>query len=211
MSTLSDLIIAAQERMSQMSGLGVQTYAQPKLVRIAQAKFNFLFDELWWKDYCTTETFAIGVDGLIVADIAAKIKRFIDVQYVWWETETNPLPELTSMTNPTAVTMRCFEAYGLNNKILRILPLNVTGNITVRYRTKPNNFVDTDTIKMDADLLINGMCAEYLLAEGANMGLADQFNSMYQGRFEQLRKLEQKNTKSMYSYTASGVTEWRDR
>lgn len=210
MATFGNLIERTLIRLSAMGGLDVQIYMQPKLAEILQQKFDTLFDKHFWRDLTTREVMAIGVDGLPTADVSPKIKRFIDIEYIWLPGYDNPLPELKRDTPITRVTQPCFAPYGDPQKRFMIVPASASSSVEISYRTKLAAFVEDDEVPLDDHMLIMATCSDYLVSEGANLKDAEKFQKMAETRYNDLVKLEQKNEKSLYPASSVTVMDWRD-
>ena len=73
------------------------------------------------------------------------------------------------------------------SRVFQIWPKTSTGNIIVRIRTKPDDFVSTDDIDFDAQALILGSAYDYLEDDGTNPSATQKFQGMYEARVRQLK------------------------
>jgi len=213
MSTLLQLKTRIFNRLSQQSGVSVQPYTDNKVTEMIQHKFDVLFDRRFWRDYRITNTYQLdGIIGVVTADLTNVIKRFIDIQYIWIDANLSgsPLPEIDSRSNPTRINLLGFEPYGVPAKRFRIVPVTTTGYVTVRFRTKPPMFVDSDEVPMDDQLIMTGTIYDYLNDEGANPEAAAKYKNMFESRLGQLESLDMKNEKSLYSTESQYVSDWHD-
>jgi hypothetical protein len=77
MATLARLITRVQEILSLSGGLGVQTYAQPKIVQYIQMGYTSLSEMRFWDDYTELETYTLdGTTGKVTTDLTNIIKSF---------------------------------------------------------------------------------------------------------------------------------------
>ena len=197
MAKLKVLIDRVTERLSQVSGTGVQIYAEDRIGEMIQHKFDILFDDLYWPQFTTWETFTLdGTLGVVTDDITSKIKRYDDIRVVYPAGTSFGLPELPAKTlNPNrllGVTPLYIEANGANaGKIFNIWPKTATGDVDVNYRTKPDDFGPDDNIDFDSQALILGATFDYLEDDGTNPGATAKFEGMFESRRRQLRTLRQ--------------------
>lgn len=211
MATFGDLITRTMTRVRLQGGLDVQTYAQPLIAEMLQHKFDTLFDRRFWKHLRVYETLSLdGTTGQVTADVSDRIKRFMDVRYIWPENYRRPIPELPGNVNPAHVTMICFRPINDATKVFQVLPKTSSFDIEVCYRTKLDAFTETDEVPMDDQLLILGTCYDYAIDKGADGTKIQKFLNMYRDRLNSLESNEDNNTFSMQSPTATSVNEWHE-
>jgi hypothetical protein len=212
MATMGKILTDCLTELSAMGGLDVQTYMQPKLMRKIQHKCDVLFDQIFWRDLTTIETMTLtGTDGYVTTDLTDKIRRFVDIQYIWPEAYRSPLSEKMRDTPPSRVTQPCFMPDSNATHRFKILPVTFSGSVDVAYRTKPaTDYTENDEVPYDNQLITAGTLYDYLVDEGANKEAAAKFKSMFDARYEHLLKLEQKNEKSFFPSTSYTTNEWRD-
>lgn len=208
---LEDLLIEVQTKLSMASGLDVQTYGQPRIVSAIQSCFDTFFDKVFWDQYLTYEDFTLdGTTGIVTADLTTKIKRFVDIMYVWPQSYRSPLAKLKKDTNPAITRTPVYAPYNNAAKRFKVYPITTTGVITVAYRTKPARFTFGDDIDIDEELAIAGACVEYLSMEATNPVGMNRFEQAYNKRLEHLLYLEKNPEKSLYADTTPGIMDWRD-
>ena len=197
MATLSQLIDRVANRLSMVSGTGVQIYAEDRIAEMIQHKFDVLFDEEFWPQFTTWSTFTLDETlGLITTDVTELIKHVDDIQVIFPEGSEKALTKLSGLTrNPNLLSGTQplhYEALSNANplrtsRVFNVWPKTATGNINVRYSTKPDNFVATDTIDFDEQALILGATYDYLEDDGTNPNATQKFQAMFESRVTQLK------------------------
>ena len=212
MATLADIITRVQELLSLAGGLNVQTYAQPRIVQFVTMGYNTLYKKRFWKDYTKIEMFTLdGLTGRVTADLSAKILKFSDIQYVWYQDYATPLPIAPENRTPDMIRQLSFGPSGVAACPFTVFPITNSGNIWVAYRTKAiMPFTETYEIPMDDELLVRWAAMMYLTFDNANQAAIQLITKMYSDYLNELEKLEDNHSKSLYSYTAQTVNEWHD-
>ena len=180
-----------------VSGTGVQTYAEDTIAEMIQHKFDVLFDEVFWPQFCTWYTWTLdGTLGVVTTDLTDIVKKYEDIQVVFAENSNTALTKLANLTtNPftlAGTTPIHYEALGptfSNNttRVFRVWPLASTGDVIVRVRTKPDTFVGTDEIDFDDQALILGSVFDYLEDDGTNPNATQKFQLLFEARVNQLK------------------------
>jgi hypothetical protein len=210
--TLRQAIDKTLSRVQLAAGPDVQVYAENQIKEIIQHKFDVLFDEIWWPQYFTAgEVFTLdGSTGKVVQDISAKIKRYEDIKHVWIDSYPTPIGRISGRVNPNIITSWSY-APTSGPKVFVVYPVNTSGSITVSYRTKPDSLDSSDdTIDIDEHLIILGAAYDYLNSLGYNTAAEDKLLTLFNERFDQLRKqVEQVETSidPAYGVSANG---WQD-
>ena len=169
-----------------VSGTGIQTYAEDTIAEMIQHKFDVLFDEVFWPQFCTWYTWTLdGTLGVVTTDLTDIIKKYEDIQVVFADNSNTALTKLANLTtNPftlAGTTPIHYEALGptfSNNttRVFRVWPLASTGDVIVRVRTKPDTFVGTDEIDFDD-----------LEDDGTNPNATQKFQLLFEARVNQLK------------------------
>lgn len=196
MATLKVLTDRVTERLSQVSGTGVQIYAEDRIGEMIQHKFDVLFDDLFWPQFTDWVTYTLdGTLGVVTADLTEVIKRFDDIRVIYPAGSSQALPEFPAVTlNPnrlSGTTPLYFQAEGSANKVFHIWPKTATGDIDVNFRTKPDDFTAEDDIDFDSQVLILGSVYDYLEDDGTNPGATAKFEALFESRRGQLRRNRQ--------------------
>ncbi len=212
MATLSTLITRVQELLSLAGGLGVQTYAQPKIVQFIQSGYADLADRRFWNDYTQEASYTLdGTTGKVTADLTNIIKSFRDVQYIWYGDYASPLPRVPNNRSQTMIRQLGFTSSGDPTCPFKVLPIDNTGTVHVRYRSKATvPFSEIDDVPMDEELLVRYAALLYLSFDNANQTAITVVNKMYTERLDKLEKLEDNHSKSLYSSSNQIVSEWHD-
>ena len=197
MATLSQLVARTADRLSMVAGTGVQVYAEDRIAEMIQHKFDVLFDEVFWPQFCTWYTWTLDETlGVVTADLTDILKRYEDIQVKFPENSNMALTKLSNLTtNPyelTGTTPVNYEALGptvsnKTTKVFRIWPLASTGNVVVRLRTKPDTFTSEDEIDFDDQSLILGSVFDYLEDDGTNPNATQKFQLLFEARIKQLK------------------------
>ena len=195
MTTLAELITRTTARLSMVAGTGVQTYAEDRIGEMIQHKFDVLFEENFWPQFCTWAEWTLdGTLGVVTTDLTNLVKRVEDIQVIYRDGSVRPITKLKAgVTNPFLFSGTIPIHYdGLSDdnrftRVFQIWPKTSTGTIAVHYRTKPDDFVGTDTVDFDAQALILGATYDYLEDDGTNPNATAKFENMFESRVDQLK------------------------
>jgi len=151
-----------------------------------------LFDAFNWPQYSFTTTGALDeATGVVTSDLSTLLTDFTHINAVYIENTSRPLPFLPGNINPytiTGTTPRYIERVSTATKFFRVWPLASTGNVIIRGKTKPTEFISTDTVVFDHHVLVLGAVADYLISDGTNIEDAQKFSKLYQNRVKSLAK-----------------------
>ena len=182
-----------------VSGTGVQVYAEDVLAEMIQHKFDVLFDEVFWPNFCTWATYTLdGTLGIITTDLTSLVKRFDDIHVIFSDGSNVPISKLAdTTTNPFTITgtsARVYEQLGptdanKTSRVFQIWPKTATGDIVVRFRTKPDTFAPSTEIDFDDQALILGAVFDYLEDDGTNPNATNKFQLLFEGRVTQLKRM----------------------
>jgi len=213
MATFSDIVQKIMTELGQASGPDVQTYAEPRVAQMLQREFNKAFDSRFWYEHSLTTTWVLGSGtGLVTTDLTNIIKRFKDIQHVWLENSRNPLPVAPRDANPSQITQTCVAPYSLATAgKFQILPTTASGNVTVRYRTQPADYTDSDEVAFDEDYLLFRCVTNFLVVEGTNLKAAEYYAKEAKECWNGLIREDMELEKSIYSTTISNVDNWNTR
>lgn len=190
--TFSTLIQETIQKLSQVTGTGVQLYAEDRIAALLQEKFNFVFSELWWPAYMDYFTRSLdGTSGIVTATLS-DIKRYEDIRYVWRDGYARPLPGVPPHMNPLILTGTTpkfvSRKRGDNERWLQFWPKTATGTVYITARVKPDEFTINDEMEMDSDLLVNGAAWDYATSDGTNPADIAKFQTMFETRLAQLKR-----------------------
>ena len=180
-----------------VSGPGVQTYAEDTVKEMIQHKFDVLFEEVFWPQFCNWYQWTLDETlGIVTTDLTDILKRFEDIQVIFPENSNTSLTKLSNLTtNPftlNGTTPIHYAALGpgdanKSSRRFHVWPKSATGDIVVRVRTKPDTFVSTDEIDFDDQALILGAVYDYLEDDGTNPNATQKFQNLFEGRVNQLK------------------------
>lgn len=214
MATLAELVQKVISRISQVPGTGVQLYAEDRIAEMIQETFDFLFDDYFWPQFYFDGTYTLdGTTGAITGDISDYIKRYEDIQYIFFESDTWPLKELPRNYNPSLITGthgRLFKPNSDATKMFTVLPITASGGVTVIGRTKPDVFAVDDEVDFDNTALILAATRDYLEDDGANPGAVDKFEQMFESRLKQLKNNQDSHPRALDPRVEFGDDRWRE-
>ena len=180
-----------------VSGTGVQIYAEDRIAEMIQHKFEVLFDEVFWPQFCSWHQWTLdGTLGIVTTDLTTLLTRFDDIQVIFPESSNSALTKLAAITtNPFELSGTVpihYEALGPldTNKVSRVFqiwPKSATGIIVSRIRTKPDTFTATDEIDFDDQALIIGAAYDYLEDDGTNPNATQKMQLLFEARVKQLK------------------------
>ncbi len=189
--TLSQLITQTQQELYQASGLGVQVYAQNKIVANLQATFELIVSDprYQWKRFYTFATHTLdGVSGRTITPITVA-NSFDDVVFVYPEDSDQPLTKWTAGRNPARMSgdYPMQYAYDPSGKI-KVIPSTATGNIVVvgRYYANPYEWTLDSIVPFDSLALVYGAAWQYSVDDAANPGMVQKFQQLFETRLKQL-------------------------
>lgn len=216
MATLSKLVQRCVTRLGMSGGTGVQVYAEDILAEMVQARFDEMFESMWWEDYMDQQTVALVAGGCTGLDVKTlwNLKRFTDIKHVYYMTNLYPLKLIPGRTNPESYNKDDTTPYYLSPKnsmeVFCVKPNGVIGEtITVVFRARPDDFLPDDDIKMDSQALIYGTCYDYLADDASNPIAIEKFRNFYNERLEQLNSSRNEQDIDLMPPT-SGIDEWHE-
>lgn len=216
MPTVASILTRVEKRISMAAGVDVQTHAEDQLLEMLRHKYNILFDDIWWYDYLTLETFTLnGTTGLITGTVANKIRRFNDIHSVFLGGNGRPLPLLNIGSNPSLYVGESIAPYAADaTKVFKVYPIDRAEDVHVWYRTRISDdewdiaVAETTTINMDDELLILGTVYDFLIDDGSNPDAATKYEQQYGARFQQLVSMSMKHGLSKHGGNNGIPTQW---
>lgn len=180
-----------------VAGTGVQIYAEDTIGEMIQHKFDVLFKEAFWPQFCTWYQWTLDETlGVVTTDLTDILKEYEDIQVIFPQNSNSAVTKVSNLTtNPfelAGTTPIHYEALGPTfdnkvTKVFRVWPLASTGVIVVRVRTKPATFTSEDEIDFDDQALILGACFDYLEDDGTNPNSTTKFENLFESRVNQLK------------------------
>ena len=197
MSTLSQLVARTADRLSMVSGTGVQVYAEDRIAEMIQHKHDILFDEAFWPQYSQWHQLTLdGTLGIVTTDLTDILKRYEDIQVIFRGGTTTALTKMANLTtNPfelAGTTPIHYEAFAagttyFTSRVFQVWPKAATGTLVARIRTRPATFVAETEINFDDQALILGATYDYLEDDGTNPNATQKFQSLFESRVNQLK------------------------
>ena len=197
MATLAQLIARTADRLSMVSGTGVQIYAEDRIGEMIQHKHDILFDEAFWPQYCQWYTWTLdGTLGIVTTDLTDILKRYEDIHVIFNDNTNSALTKLSNLTtNPFELSGTQpihYEGFSVGSayftsRVFQIWPKAATGDIIVRVRTKPDTFTVEDEVSFDDQALILGATWDYLEDDGTNPNATQKFQNLFESRVNQLK------------------------
>ncbi len=200
MSTLSELVQRCVIRLSMVSGIGVQVYAEDRLAEMIWHKFVMVRDELWWDDLMTYSQLTQDANGrpvenvvraLPVAPIGDEIviAKYADIQWAWHPQRRDPLKSVSRRENPIAYMQSGVTLWKAPDqaKVVRFYRVEPGTVMMVRHRQAYTYFQPDDVVPMDEEILILGAVYDYLEDDGTNPGATEKFMNFFNDRMRQLK------------------------
>jgi hypothetical protein len=199
---LNDLIHRCLLRLRQVPGVGTQAYSEEHLTYLLEEVYDEVRVLRWWDHLMSWEERTLdGTTGKVTVPFTGARERFRDVQAVYFERTTSPLPVIQQHSNPykySGAIARAVEALPVSSfdesgtHLFRVWPLTATGTVYVRMRLDPfSNMFDinvNNVIPFDSTALINGVCMKYAIQDGTNPGAVVEFDRAYNERIIKLQQ-----------------------
>lgn len=213
--TFAELITLTIREISMSAGPGVQTYAEDRIAAKLQKIFNMVFDELWWPDYMRWYQRTLdGAQGVTTVNLD-DIRKWSDIRAVFASNRDQKLPLLPMTINPyrlSGTSLKFISRYSENDssgRIIQFWPKTATGDVAIHARIRPvNDFIPTDEILMDSDVLVQGAAYDYTEDDGANPGQVAKFQNAFETRLNQLKEQHNNFPVALNSYTGAIPNEW---
>ena len=211
---VSDLVVRVETRLRMVSGISVQIYAEDAILHSIQTSFDRLFMVRFWPMYSSWATWTLdGTTGQVTTDLTALVKTFMDLRGIWFEEDETPLLRLPADKRPENVVgtkARYWEPLKqAPTRVFRILPILSIGDVHAHHRTKPNDFVLTDTIYLDPLLLELAAAYEYVVTDGANPGQGELLLGMLKQHFKVIDSAQDDDFIELVRGLGNIPSEWR--
>lgn len=197
--TLAQIVTRCTVRLSMVSGVGVQIYAEDRLADMVQSVFTQVRDMMWWDDLMQYATLTQDANGRPIENVVSSmplapigdeivINKFSDIQYVWTGRRRDPLKDLPRRGNPAAALKPGTTLYKLadTQKVIRVAPYEPGTLFTIRYKVAPPEFNADTVIPFDSEVLMLGAVYEYLEDDGTNPGQIEKYRNNYNARLQSL-------------------------
>lgn len=185
--TLSDLTQDVIKNVGLVTGTGVQTYTEPLVKQSIQRQFDLLFRKRFWEwmsDWTTVTP--DGTTGLITGDLSSVIKFIADIKIIIISGENRrvvpPVDRehlFVSGSAPLYYTPLKFTHTDYVTKLLKFWPITATSPVDIYARTKPIDFIDTDTVPFPADVIAHAAAWDLLDSDGINPTAAQKEQALF--------------------------------
>jgi len=143
-ATIRAIVDDALTVIGEVSGAGVQTYSEDRMMADAIRSFNLLFKKYTWDQFTGWFRFQPdGILGLPQTDVFTNVRDFEDILGVYKDGSPTPLPILAKSTNPYAIS-------GTDLQYWSSLPATDANYQNRRIRLWPNNYAATNFINVFA-------------------------------------------------------------
>ena len=201
-ATIEQIKDEALKIIGEVSGAGVQTYSEDRIMGDVIRSFNLLFKKRWWEQY--TEWFRVELDGttgLSTTGVFAQVLDFEDFASVHRDTETHPLPILSKKINiyalPTSAEVMFWNSLPASHANyvthkLQFYPVTAEGFVNILARVYPIDLQNDvawdweDTMYMDKDMLAYGTAFMTLNSDDTNANGAELARTMMEDRYSSI-------------------------
>lgn len=196
-ASVRDIVNGALELVGQVSGSGVQVYADDFARRCAVRAFDMLFKKRDWEQFLEwTNPTLDGTTGIITADLYTAIRDFEDFLAVYREGESKPLPVMDHKRNWNKLTGTRVQTWtGLHvshphyaKRRLQFYPATSVGSVNVLARKYPlpNPAIQwgwSDIMHLDTSMMEEATAFVMLSVDAINADAAAVCKSMMESRY----------------------------
>lgn len=189
--TMQALITDVEQALYQSAGPSVQLYSQDVVMSMIQDAFDHVFTKRWWPQFRKRELVTLdGTNGYPLTS-PLYIKLYEDIRYVYAGNSQRPLPSLPLGVNVNAqgfnqgTTARWVE--GDAGKVIRVWPNSTTDTIMLVGRSRPDPFVITDIVPLDALLIKHFAVWSYFVDDGSSPGSVAKHQGLFEARLQQMQ------------------------
>ena len=191
MVKVADLVPRVQANLGLVGGTSAQFYAGTVIQEKITTAFNLLFERCFWDSYTVWKQATLdGVIGVVTESCDVwqyPLRRFIDIDSVAPRNDPGRTLKVTPRNvSPLLVsgdTPKFMDNYEVvPAKVFRVVPYTSTGDIIIRYRSRPASLtLDTD-ILLDEELLKLAATWMYMVDDGSNPDSTNAALAMMQQR-----------------------------
>lgn len=187
----SEILIDVMRDVGLVAGTAVQTYSEPLIYAGIQTIFDLIFRKRFWDHLTDWEQLTLdGVNGLFTTDIDTSCKDFNDIEQIWIEDFARRVVKPVSVehlqvTGADALyytPIKFTTSLATDNffkKVIKFWPVTATNTINIRVRTKPDNFIPTDTVPFPSDIISMGAAWKLLDSDGINPPAAQMAQQLF--------------------------------
>jgi hypothetical protein len=194
--TASELVIAVQNALSQVSGSSVQLYSEDQIAASINKMYRFLRREADWPHLSVWETVTLdGTVGIPNGNMT-QITSFDDIFAIYPSSSQRKLDPLPMDINPFLISgsrARFFTQYNnaaLPLRLFQVFPVASTDTLYVNGRIPEptTDFDPDDVVPFDADCLTQYAAWDYATDDGANPTQMDKLLNTAETRLKQLKR-----------------------
>lgn len=196
-ANVRDIVNGALELVGQVSGSGVQVYADDFARRCCVRAFDMLYKKRDWEQYLEwTRPELDGVTGIIKTDLYVSVRDFEDFLAIYRDGQSKPLPVMDHKRNwnkITGSTVQTWTSLHVSHpqyakRKLQFYPLTAEGFVDVLVRKYPlaNPAVQwgwNDTMHLDTSMLEEATAFVMLSVDAINADAAAVCKSMMEARY----------------------------
>lgn len=198
-STIRQIVDDALNVLGEVTGAGVSTYSEDRMMADAIRSFNLLFKKYHWPHML--EWFRVQLDGtlgIVPVNTFLYVKDVEDFFAVYRDGETRPMPSISKNINPYSLTGTALIGWNFlpitdtnyDNRYLQFWPKTSTAYVNVVARVYPKaNGVPwdwADEMPLDHDMLVCGTAYMTLSSDDINPSAADAQRSMMEMRYRDI-------------------------
>ena len=168
------VVSRVQRRLRMARSLAVDVYAEDPIVESIQSAFDYYFKRFWWPQFKNDNTWTLdGATGTVTDDLtAAGLTNYEHIRAIWPDGDNDKtLSRLKGTMRPRDVRASTVPLYWepiTGAKVFRVLPLDATGTIDVRWYSHPGTLNIASEFMFDETLLTLEATLSYLTGNGAN-------------------------------------------
>ena len=190
---MNALVQLCIKRISQVDGVGVQLYAEDRLVDMIQHKFEELAIRDWWPWLMSWVTLTLdGVTGSHTTDLSSTVRDHRDIRAIFIDGRRNPMKKLPTTVNPyllSGTTPMYYELINSPTKLFKVWPITATGTLYAHVRTIAARYnISTTEVPFDPEALVLGTAYDYLVDDGTNPDASNKMRDMFDARVNELLK-----------------------
>jgi len=194
---VGDIVSSAIQELSHVPGIATQIYSSPRIRQYVQNAYLLEIQEMWWPEYMYYQQVSVdGSTGAITSDLQGPlsyIDDYGDIAGVYAEDRNRRLREFPQYLNPFAhQTGRnqwyITPSYAVPHRPFIVYPPQSTGTVVVWARQRNRvPFQDTDTVYLDALLLMYDACWMYATDDSTAPAQVNRFQLLAQKRRTQMK------------------------
>lgn len=210
MTLARNIIQSALTRLRLFGGIDVQTYAQPVLFEMLQHKFDVVFDKQNWPHYTGYhEVLMDSATGLPIEDVSPILKSYFHIKKIWFRGASYSLSPLRENVNPFATNNPCIVSHSDSTKVFRLLNSSQWDEVLMYCKTHPGDIDEETDIHLDKQLMVLGICYDYIMDTDTSSQNAKKFLDMYNDRYNTVMSEFTSGERSLFSTDLGIPTTWR--